>query len=153
VGLIVGIAVAAISYIYWYVGAILAAGASGALLLSGLFSTFGVDNGVALFVLALVGAVIFIFAALTLNLPVYVVLVNTAIPGAYMVIGELLLLFDRVERGAFDWGIARAAVYDSRMWWLVLVALAAVDIFSELRNIAGTTLPARGWRRPTPTRQ
>ncbi len=151
-GLIAGLAFAAISYLYWYVGAILASGATGALLLSGIFSAFGVDNGVVLFILALVGAAIFIFVAITLNLPVYVVLVNTAISGAYMVIGGLLLLFDRVDRGAFDWGIARAAVYDSWLWWLVLVVLAAAGIFSQLRNIAEVTLPERGWRRSTPTR-
>lgn len=152
VGLIVGIAFAAISYLYWYIGAILAAGSTGALLMSGLFSAFGVNNGIVLFILAVVGAAIFIFVAVTLALPVYVVLVNTAILGAYMVIGGLLLLLDRVERRQFDWGVARAAVHDSWLWWLVLVALAAVGIFSQLRAVSGTTLPERNWRRSTTTR-
>ena len=145
VGIGLGLLFAAISYLYWYVGAIMAAGVSGALILSGIFSAFGVNSGALLVTLAIVGAVVFIIAAMVMNLPVYVVLVNTAIMGAYMVIGGLMLLFNRADLDEFDWGLARTAAYDSWFWWLVLVALVAFGIFSQLALISRVSFPDEKW--------
>lgn len=141
VGLVIGVLFAIISYMWWYIGALMAAGASGALLFSGLFSAFGVNSGVVLTILAIVGALVFIFGALMLNLPVYVVLVNTAIIGAYMVIGGLMLIFNRKDVEDFDWGVAYSMVQDSWFWWIVLVVLAAAGIFSQMKNISTVRLP------------
>lgn len=145
VGIVLGLLFAAFSYMYWYVGALLSAGASGALLLSGLFSLFGVNAGWALFIAALIGAMLFIFAAMVLNLPIYVVLINTAIVGAYGVIGGLMLVLNRVDRGDFDWGVARAATNDSLLWWVLLVVLVIVGITSQMNMIARITLPEDRW--------
>ena len=145
VGIALGLVFAALSYLYWYVGAIMAAGASGALMFSGIFSAFGVNSGVLLVTLAIVGAMLFIIAAMVMNLPVYVVLVNTAIMGAYMVIGGLMLVFNRADLDEFDWGLARAAAYDSWFWWLILVALVAFGIFIQLAMISRVTFPDEKW--------
>lgn len=145
VGLVVGVLFSLVVYLWWYAGALLAAGASGALLMSGIFSAFGVNGGVLLTSIAIGGAILFIFGALVLNLPIYAVLVNTAILGSYMVIGGLLLIFNRVGRAEFDWGVARAAAHDSWFWWLVLVALTAFGIYSQLQTINRISLPQEKW--------
>lgn len=145
VGIILGLVFALLSYMYWYIGALLSAGASGALLLSGLFSAFGVDSGWVLFILALIGATVFVFAAMVLNLPVYVVLVNTAILGAYTTVAGLLLVFNRKDLENFDWGAARAAAHDSWFWWLVLVAIVVFGIFSQMSMVSRVHLPEQHW--------
>lgn len=147
VGILIGLAFGFVSYLWWYAGALMAAGASGALLSSALFSAFGVDNGTVLFIIALVGAALFVFVSVVLNLPVYVVLVNTAILGANMLIGAFLLVFDRVDLEAFDWGVGRAAARDNWFWWLVLVVLVAAGIFSQMRLIHRIRLPRDRWVR------
>lgn len=145
VGIILGLVFAFFSYMYWYIGALLAAGSAGALLLSGLFSAFGVNTGWLLFIIGLIGAIVFIFAAMVLKLPMYVVLVNTAILGAYVTIAGLLLVFNRKDLENFDWGVARAATHDSWLWWLVLVVVAVVGIMSQLSMVARVQLPADYW--------
>ncbi|MCA9832349.1 MAG: DUF4203 domain-containing protein [Thermomicrobiales bacterium] len=145
VGFGLGLVFAVISYLWWYVGAILAAGASGALLASGLFAAFGVSSGVVLVSFAIVGSILFMFAAIALNLPIYIVLVNTAIIGAYMVIAGLLLVFNRVDTDEMGYGAAVSAVQDSWFWWLVLVAVAGVGIVSQLQMINTIRLPEEKW--------
>lgn len=145
VGLALGIGFAIISYLWWYAGAILAAGASGALLLSGLFAAFGVSSGAMLVTFAIIGAVLFMVIAMMLNLPIYVVLVNTAIIGAYMVIGGLILIFSRQDLDDFGYGAAVSAVNDSWWWWLVLVAVAGFGIASQLAMINSVRMPEDKW--------
>lgn len=145
VGFVLGLIFAVISYLWWYVGAILAAGAAGALLASGIFAAFGVTSGIVLVSFAIVGAVLFMIAAISLALPVYIVLVNTAIIGAYMVIAGLLLVFNRVDTDQLGYGAAVSAVNDSWFWWLVLVAVAGVGIVSQMQMINSVRLPEEKW--------
>ncbi len=147
VGIVIGLLFAMISYMWWYIGALMAAGASGSLLFSGIFSAFGVNSGVLLTSLAIAGAILFIIGAMVLNLPVYVVLVNTAILGAYMTIGGLLLIFDRKDIKEFDWGAARAMVYDSWFWWIVLVVIVAAGIISQMKSVTSVQLPNEKYTR------
>lgn len=147
VGLGVGILFALVSYLWWYAGALLAAGASGALLLSGLFSLFGVNNGFLLTVFALVGAAAFVFLALVLNLPIYVVLVNTAILGAHMLVAGLLLIFNIKDLNEFDWGAARAIAHENWFWWIVVVVVAVAGIMAQMQIINRIKMPEVRWIR------
>lgn len=150
VGLVIGVLFAVVSYMWWYAGALLAAGGSGALLLSGIFSLFGVNSGVVLTIVAIVGAVAFIFLALVLNLPIYVVLVNTAFLGAHMVIGGLLLIFNLVDRKDFDWGVARAIAHENWFWWIIMVVVAVAGMFSQMQIINRIALPQDRWSKVEP---
>lgn len=150
VGIAIGILFALVSYMWWYVGALLAAGASGALLASGLFSLFGVNNGVILTVIALIGAVAFIFLAMVLNLPIYVVLVNTAIFGAYGVVGGLLLIFNVKNLNEFDWGVARAIAHENWFWWIIWVVIVVAGIMAQLQKINSIRLPEDKWTKAEP---
>lgn len=145
VGLIVGFLFAIVSYLWWYVGALMSAGASGALIFSGIFSAMGVNSGVLLVSIGIVGAALFILGAMILNLPVYVVLVNTAIVGAYMVVAGLMLIFGSKNLEEFDWGIARAAATDKWYWWIILVAVAVAGMLSQLQIINTIRLPENKW--------
>lgn len=150
VGLVVGVLFAAVSYLWWYAGALLAAGASGAMLLTGLFSLFGVDSGWVLTIVAIIGSVVFILLALVLNLPIYVVLVNTAILGAHGVVAGLLLIFNRVDSSELSWGVARAIVLENWFWWVVMIVVAVLGMASQMALINRIQLPQDRWTKVEP---
>lgn len=141
VGIVAGIAFALVSWLWWYAGAILAASASGALLASALLATFGVDNRWTLLLASFVGAALLAFIALVLALPIYIVIVNTAIAGAIGVVSGLLLIFDRLSLAELDLGHAVAIINDSLGWWLLWIVVAAVGIVIQLRFPAVIAFP------------
>src|SRR5215203_4629701 len=98
VGIIMAIVLALLSYFIWYVGAIIMAGAVGASLFSGVLHALFTDPwGLVLFVVALIGAIIFAVGALMLNLPIYIIIVNSALAGAALAIAGLLTIFGTIE--------------------------------------------------------
>lgn len=150
VGLVLGVLFSIVSYLWWYAGALLAAGSSGALLLTGIFSLFGVDSGWVLTIVAIIGSIAFIFLALALNLPIYVVLVNTAILGAHGVVAGLLLLFNQVDASELNWGVARAIVLENWFWWIVMVVVAVLGMASQLQLVNQVRLPEERWSKVEP---
>src|SRR5919107_5780976 len=73
VGILVGLVFALLSWYVWYAGAIILAGAVGASLFTGiLHALFTNPWGGMLFIVALIGALVFAVGALVLNLPIYI---------------------------------------------------------------------------------
>jgi Domain of unknown function (DUF4203) len=152
VGIVVGLAFALLSYFIWYAGAIIMAGAVGASLFSGiLHALFTNPWGIVLFIVALIGAVIFAFGALILNLPVYIVIVNSALAGASLAIAGLLTMFGTIEVEELANGAALAVVNETKLgsaswlWVLAWLVLAAAGIFYQLRSMAEVQLPEEKW--------
>lgn len=142
VGLVVGIAFALISWFWWYLGVILAAGSAGAGIATGLAASFGAERDWVLVVVGIIGAAIFVFGAMLLNLPNYIVIVNTAIAGALGAVAGVLLIFDRLELDNLGGGQAVAIVNDSLGWWLLWIAIAGFGIAVQLRSTMLVSLPA-----------
>lgn len=147
VGLVVGVGASLISYLWWYVGAILAAGSAGSALGTTLFATIGIDSSVLLFIIGLVFAAVFIVGALILALPIYIVVVNTAIAGATVIIAGLLLMFDEVQRSEIGTMAAWERIDGNWLLWLGWVVLAGAGIAAQLSMIRRVTLPDERWTR------
>jgi hypothetical protein len=152
VGIVVGLAFALLSYFIWYAGAIIMAGAVGASLFSGiLHALFTNPWGIVLFIVALIGAVVFAFGALILNLPVYIVIVNSALAGASLAIAGLLTMFGTIEVEELANGAALAVVNETKLgsaswlWVLAWLVLSAAGIFYQLRSMAEVQLPEEKW--------
>lgn len=152
VGIVVGLAFALLSYFVWYAGAIIMAGAVGASLFSGiLHALFSNPWGGVLFIVALIGAVIFAVGALVLNLPVYIVIVNSALAGASLAIAGLLTIFGTIQVVELANGATLAVVNETRLgnaswlWVLAWIVLAAAGLFSQLRSVAEIQLPEEKW--------
>jgi hypothetical protein len=150
VGIIFGSILAILSYVFWYVGALLSAGSTGALLGSGLMNGIGVETGWVVTFVALGVGVLFFIIAMILALPVYVVIVNTAFLGAGGVITGILLLFNQIERGQLSYGISWAVIESSTFWLLIWGALFIVGLLSQLRIIRSLTLPEDPWTSARP---
>jgi len=98
IGIIVGIAFALLSYFIWYAGAIIMAGAVGASLFTGVLQAIIHDPwGWVHFIVALIGAIVFAVGALMLNLPIYIIIVNSALGGAALAITGVLMTFGTIE--------------------------------------------------------
>ncbi len=150
VGLIVGVGASLISYLWWYVGAIIAAGSAGSMLGSTLFAAIGIDSTVVLFIVGLIFAVVFALAALVLALPIYMVIVNTAIGGAVVIIAGILLIFDNVNRDEIGTLEAWTRIHDNWILWLLWVVLAGAGIAAQLSLVRQVTLPDERWTRVEP---
>lgn len=152
VGLIVGLVFAVLSYFVWYAGAIIMAGAVGASLFSGiLHALFTNPWGAVLFIVAAIGAIIFAVGALMLNLPIYIVIVNSALGGASLAIAGLLTIFGTIEVVELANGAALAVVNESKLgsaswlWVLAWIVLAVAGIFYQLRSVDEVRLPEEKW--------
>lgn len=145
IGIIVGAVLAILSYVFWYVGALLSAGATGALLGSGLMNALRIDTGWLVFIGAAAGAILVFILALRLALPVYVVIVNTAFLGAAAVITAVLLIFNQVDRADLGYGVAWAAIDESWFWLVAWAVLAVTGMLAQLQTMAAIRLPENRW--------
>jgi hypothetical protein len=152
VGIILGIGFALLSWFIWYAGAIIMAGAVGASLFSGiLHAIFTNPWGWVAFIVALLGAILFAVGALMLNLPIYIIIVNSALGGAALAIAGVLTMLGTITTGELANGAAVAVVDEARyqgagwLWVLLWIILAILGIFYQLRSIAEARLPEEKW--------
>jgi hypothetical protein len=152
VGIVVALGFALLSWFVWYAGAIILAGAVGASLFSGiLHALFANPWGVVLFIVALIGALVFAVGALVLNLPVYIVIVNSALGGAALAVAGLLTMLGTITTVELANGATVAVVDEARfqgagwLWVLAWIVLAIAGVFYQLRSVVEARLPEERW--------
>ncbi|HEY7033342.1 MAG TPA: DUF4203 domain-containing protein [Thermomicrobiales bacterium] len=150
IGLIVGIIFAVLSYLFWYVGALLAAGSAGWIFGESLFAAIGVDTDWVLWVIGLLFAVVFVAAALLLNLPVYIVIVSTAMSGAGIAIGGILLVFDKIDRDDIGTGATWERIHDNWWLWLIWLVAAGVGVGAQIGTKTNDAAELERWTRAQP---
>ena len=152
VGIVLGVVFAILSYLFWYAGALLAAGSTGAVLGAGIMRAIGLDANWWVWLVGLIVGVAFVVVALLLNLPVYIVLVNTALGGAATAIAGLLLLLGQIEVAEVGFGPVGATLGLGWLWTIVWVVLAVAGMLFQLRTIetVRAALPAERWVRAQP---
>jgi hypothetical protein len=151
VGIVAAIAFAVLSYFVWYAGAIIAAGAVGASLFTGiLHAIINEPWGIIHFAVAILGAVIFALGALLLALPVYIVVVSSALGGASLSITGLLVLLGTITIEELSTGVGYAMVDETNeglswLWFVAWIVLAMAGIFYQLRSVTDVQLPEEKW--------
>jgi hypothetical protein len=152
VGILLAIGLALLSWFIWYAGAIIMAGAVGASLASGIVhALFTNPWGWALFIIALLGAVLFAVIALALNLPLYIVIVNSALGGASLAVAGLLTVMGTITVTELANGATVAVVDESRfqgagwLWVLLWIIVAIAGLFFQLQSMAAVRLPDERW--------
>lgn len=152
VGVVLAIGFALLAWFVWYAGAIIMAGAVGASLASGIVhALFTNPWGWVLFIIALLGAILFAVIALALNLPIYIVIVNSALGGASLAVAGLLVLMGTITTAELANGATVAVVDESRfqgagwLWVLLWIIVAIVGIFFQLQSVASVRLPEERW--------
>jgi hypothetical protein len=152
VGLVVGVLFALISYLYWYFTVVIVAAYAGGILGASLFASIGIDSSWVLFIIAIGFGMLFALAVLIFDYPIYLVIVNTAMAGSAIVIGGVLLVFDKFDRDDIGTGALWERINDHWYLWLIWVAGAAIGIGAQLAMRAATQLPEGRWTRMAPAR-
>jgi hypothetical protein len=150
VGLAAGAGFAIASYLLWYLGALILAGAVGAMIGSGIMAAFTSDADVLTFLVALAGAVLAVGIAYVLNVPTWVVIVVTSLFGAAVTVLGVMLTLDRVEVEQLEQGPALAVVNHSWFWILGWAALVGVGIWMQYVTTRDIDLPEGRWSRLQP---
>jgi hypothetical protein len=153
VGLVLGVLFALISWFWWYAGALLGAGAWGAVLGTGILHLFDkTPSNWLLFIFAAVGFVGLVVLAFALNLPIYMVIVSTAWAGASILIVGVLLMFNRINYQELGDGTAAGIINESWWWGLVALVVAVLGMFFQLMMKTAVTLPEEKWAPATSAR-
>jgi hypothetical protein len=145
VGFVAGLVFGFIAWYWWYAGVLLSAGVFGGLIGTGLASLFEIDNDFVLFVFGLVGFIAAMALAFVLNLPIYLVILNTGVAGATVVVTGALLVFNQIDREELGEGTAIAMINESWWWLLVAFVVAVVGMAFQLMMRATVTLPSDRW--------
>ena len=150
-GLVLGIILALLSYMFWYVAVVLGGAFIGATVGVGLMNVFNVNTDWVLAVAAIVGALVMGLMTVVFDLPVYWALVMTAFVGASWAVAGVMLVLNRIDPEALEYGTAWAAIEESWFWILIWIVLAALAIGSQMSKLTEAMLPESKWEQlPAP---
>ena len=135
-GLVFAVVFAVLAYLYYYVAITLAMAAFGFAIGSGLVVALGIDwNWVAVLVGTVVGLILGLVSILA-NMPAIVLVVFSSFAGAVGVVGGLMLLVGSLNSADFTKGDVTNTVEKGWAWSLLVLALALVGIFNQVRQRA-----------------
>ena len=135
-GLVFAVIFAVLAYLYYYVGIVLAMGAAGFAIGSGIVVAFGISwNWVAVMVGLAVGLVIGL-ASVFVNVPMIILVLIGSIAGAVGVTGGLMLLVGSLNSADFSRGDFTDTLSNGFGWSLLLLVLAIGGIVIQARQQA-----------------
>jgi hypothetical protein len=130
-GLAFALVFAVLAYLYYYVAIVIAMGAFGFAIGSGLVVALGISwNWLAVLVGLVVGLVIGLVSIFT-NMPMIVLVVFGSLAGAVGVVGGLMLLVGSLNSADFSRGDFTDTVSNSWAWSLLLLALAVAGFLIQ----------------------
>ena len=150
-GLVLAVVFAVLAYLYYYVAVILAMGAFGFAIGSGLVVALGIDwNWVAVLVGTVVGVILGL-VAIFVDMPMIVLVVFSSIAGAVGVVGGLMLLVGKLNSADFTRGDFTNTVENGWAWSLLLLVLALAGILNQARQrVAMSRTIHDSWYAETP---
>lgn len=127
-GIVVGIILAALSYLFYAVAVVLAMGAIGYTLGATLMVALGVEWEWVIAFAGIAVGVLLAIAALRFDLPSVLLIVLTATAGAAAVVGGVMLLVGTLETDELSRATVTERLDDSLLWWIAYAAIALVGI-------------------------
>jgi hypothetical protein len=135
-GLIFALVFAVLAYLYYYVAIVIAMGAAGFAIGSGVIIALGIDwNWLAVLVGLAVGVLVGLVSVFA-NIPMIMLVFIGSIAGAIGVTGGLMLLFGSLNSADFSRGDFTDTVSNNFLWWLLFVVLAVAGIVIQFRQRA-----------------
>lgn len=133
VGFFVGLIFAVLSYLFWVAAVAIVAGSLGYAIVAGLFSLLEADLDVLVWIIGVVVGVVFAIAALVLNLQKAVIIVSTAVMGAWTVVGTFLFLLGGSSPEELAETGARMILRDHPLWYVIFGVVAVVGALFQFR--------------------
>ena len=134
VGFFAGLLFALLSYLFWSFAVAIAAGSLGYGLVAGFFGLFGADLDVIVWIVGVVVGVLFAIAAIVLNLQKAIVIVSTALIGAWTIVGTLLfVLTPSATAASIAESGAKMVLDDHPLWLIIFAVVAAVGMLFQFQ--------------------
>jgi Domain of unknown function (DUF4203) len=134
VGFFAGLLFAVLSYLFWAFAVALVAGSLGYALVAGFFSLFDADLDVLVWILGVAVGVVFGIAAIALNLQKAIVIVATALLGAWTIVGTFLFLFTPATPESIAESGAKVILDDHPLWFLIFAVVAAMGMLFQFQT-------------------
>lgn len=132
VGFVFGIGFALISYLWYWAAIVLLAGGVGYEIGLGLMALVNITGWLAV-AIGLILAVVFVVGAIALHVPRLMIVVFTAIGGAAILTGGVLMTIGTIQPGQLNSGIVGAIIYTNWLWGLVFLVLAVAGAYYQLK--------------------
>lgn len=133
VGFFVGLLFALLAYLFWVFAVALMAGSLGYSLVAGFFSLFGADLTVLVWIVGVAVGIVFAIAAIALNIQKPIVVVATALAGAWTIIGTLLFLFTSATAETIAEDGAKLVLDEYPGWFLVFAVVAGLGMVFQFQ--------------------
>lgn len=137
VGFFVALAFAVFSYLFYFAAVILIAASLGYGAVVAIMGAIGFPFGLITWLLAIVVAAVVAFATIRFNLAKYVIIIATAIGGAAMAVGTLVLGIDNVDLAKLASNPIGTMLAGHPFWAIIFVVMVIAGIFVQWR--AGRT--------------
>ena len=134
VGFFAGLLFAVLSYLFWVFAVALVAGSLGYALVAGFFSLFGADLDVLVWIVGVAVGIVFGIAAIVLNLQKAIVIIATALLGAWTIVATFLFLFTSVTPESLPRlaeGGGKVILDDHPGWFVIFAVVAALGMIFQ----------------------
>jgi hypothetical protein len=133
VGFIVGAIFAVLSYLFYIVGVAILAGSLGYALGAGFMHLIGIDLGFLVWIVGIVVAIALAVVTIMFNIQKYVIIVATALGGAGMMIGTLVLGVGGMTIANMVGNPVRLVLQNTGwLWTLIFIVVAGAGIFVQI---------------------
>lgn len=134
VGFILALIFAVLSYLFYFVAVALIAGSLGYGLVVALMGAIGMNFGFLTWIIGVVVAVALAFVTLRFNLAKYVIIIATALGGAAMTIGTLVMGVSGVSVEKASSNLIGAMFETSPFWSIIFIIMAVAGAFVQWRS-------------------
>jgi hypothetical protein len=130
IAIAVGLVVATIAFVWWYVSVALTIAGLGYAIGYGAAAGLGA-NATTVLIAGVAVAVIFALVALLLRVPIFIVIVVTAFWGASALIGGVLVLLNRIQPDALRNGTVDVVIHNQPLWLAIWLGLGIVGVLVQ----------------------
>jgi len=139
IGLVVGVVLALLSYFWYYAAITLVGGIAGYALGAGIMEALGFEGFLQVLVGLLAGAglAVLVFVA---AVPIFLVILLTAMSGAAAVVNGVLLFLGRIQLDDLQAGIGQGLMTDGLIGIAAWIVLAVLAFLYQVRNVGGSLI-------------
>lgn len=133
VGFFTGLLFAVLSYLFWVIAVGLVAGSLGYALVAAFFGLFGADLDVLVWIIGVAVGIVFGIGAIVLNLQKPVVIIATALLGAWTIVGTFLFLFTSATAESIAENGPKMVLDDHPLWFIIFAVVAALGMVTQFQ--------------------
>ncbi len=133
VGLVVAVAFAVLSYLFYWVAVVLLGAGLGYAIGASAWGLIGSTDSLIAFLIGIVCAIALGAAVLFLNVPKYLVIVLSGLGGAATILAGWFILIGKIPSEQIRWAVVGAYIKDNWFYLIVFLVIAVAGIVVQMR--------------------